>query len=423
MKKTSLLIAVFIFSIDLMAQWKQVNIPASSGGCFLAGNGPDVFAVISENSGAATSLYISTDYGATWSADTGFVNNYIYSLTVIDSNVFAATYHGIFESSDTGKAWEAINGGVMETTYSQYLIQSGSNLIAISHTQVKGAYLSSDNGSSWVATGSNFPPYNSSLAAIGSNIFASFLEAGVYISTDHGLTWTVANDTLWGISNFAVIDSNLFADRSNWAPFPPDTFPSYNGGVFRSSDNGKSWIQLTSGLPEYPFAGPIVVYGPDIFVDIALSGFYFSGDNGNSWNRIVGSTDLSASATSLYVNDSSIFAGTYGNGTWKLPLSEIVTSVKRLPTSTTPTAFRLDQNYPNPFNPMTVISYQLVGNGMVNLDVYDILGRKIQTLVSEHENAGPHSVTFNANNLASGVYFYRLRAGSFVQTKKLILIK
>jgi hypothetical protein len=87
------------------------------------------------------------------------------------------------------------------------------------------------------------------------------------------------------------------------------------------------------------------------------------------------------------------------------------------------TAFELSQNFPNPFNPSTVISYQLPANTFATLKVYDELGRLVKTLVNENQNAGAHSVTFNASNLASGVYFYRLTAGSFVETKKLMLLK
>ena len=88
-----------------------------------------------------------------------------------------------------------------------------------------------------------------------------------------------------------------------------------------------------------------------------------------------------------------------------------------------PDAFQLFQNYPNPFNPSTVISYQLPLTTLVTLKVYDELGRLVGTLVDERQTAGAHSVTFNANRLASGVYFYRLTAGSFAQTKKLMLMK
>lgn len=85
--------------------------------------------------------------------------------------------------------------------------------------------------------------------------------------------------------------------------------------------------------------------------------------------------------------------------------------------------FELSQNFPNPFNPTTVISYRLPIYGFVTLKVYDVLGREVQTLVNERQNIGNHSVTFKAFNLASGVYFYRLQAGSYSQTRKLVLLK
>ncbi len=86
-------------------------------------------------------------------------------------------------------------------------------------------------------------------------------------------------------------------------------------------------------------------------------------------------------------------------------------------------SFSLGQNFPNPFNPTTVISYQLPTNTLVTLKVYDILGRLVKTLVEEQQALGNHSVTFNAINLSSGVYFYRFTAGSYVNTKKLMLLK
>ena len=85
--------------------------------------------------------------------------------------------------------------------------------------------------------------------------------------------------------------------------------------------------------------------------------------------------------------------------------------------------FRLAQNYPNPFNPTTNITYVLPKTENVSLKVYDVLGREVATLVNEVKPAGVYTVPFNASNLASGVYFYKLQAGSFVQTKKMMLVK
>jgi hypothetical protein len=87
-----------------------------------------------------------------------------------------------------------------------------------------------------------------------------------------------------------------------------------------------------------------------------------------------------------------------------------------------PFRFELEQNYPNPFNPSTVLRYQLPEAGGVRLTVYDILVREVTVLVSERKNAGSYGVKFDGSNLASGVYFYRLQAGGFVQTKKLLLV-
>ncbi len=88
-----------------------------------------------------------------------------------------------------------------------------------------------------------------------------------------------------------------------------------------------------------------------------------------------------------------------------------------------PVSFYLDQNYPNPFNPSTTIGYGLKQAGQVKLDIYNILGEKVESLVNGHRNAGTYKLVWNPQNLASGVYLYRLEAEGFVQTRKLILIR
>ena len=87
-----------------------------------------------------------------------------------------------------------------------------------------------------------------------------------------------------------------------------------------------------------------------------------------------------------------------------------------------PSDFILYQNYPNPFNPSTVISWQSPIGSNVKLIIYDLLGRKIRTLVNQYYNPGSYSVTFNADNLTSGTYFYRLITNDFIKTKKMLLI-
>jgi hypothetical protein len=89
----------------------------------------------------------------------------------------------------------------------------------------------------------------------------------------------------------------------------------------------------------------------------------------------------------------------------------------------TPHTFKLEQNYPNPFNPITTISYQIKYGGLVSLKIYDPIGREVQTLVNSHQESGSYNVTFDASKLNSGVYYYTLRAGEFVSTKKMIIVK
>lgn len=88
-----------------------------------------------------------------------------------------------------------------------------------------------------------------------------------------------------------------------------------------------------------------------------------------------------------------------------------------------PISFSLYQNFPNPFNPSTTIRYSIKESGIVKLVVYDVLGRVIKTLISDFQNVGSHEIAFNAENLTSGIYFYRLTSGNFSDVKKMLLIK
>jgi hypothetical protein len=88
-----------------------------------------------------------------------------------------------------------------------------------------------------------------------------------------------------------------------------------------------------------------------------------------------------------------------------------------------PSTYSLSQNYPNPFNPTTTIKFDLPVDGLITLEIYDILGRKISTLINEHRQAGSYEQVFDASSISSGVYLYKLQAGTFTSSKKLILLK
>lgn len=110
-------------------------------------------------------------------------------------------------------------------------------------------------------------------------------------------------------------------------------------------------------------------------------------------------------------------------GVFKVTYAPINTTVNIARSESVPTNFTLYQNYPNPFNPSTVINYQIPVNSMVSLKVYDAIGREVAMLVNEFKEAGYYSVTFDASNLASGIYFARLHSAGKIQLRKLMLLR
>jgi hypothetical protein len=88
-----------------------------------------------------------------------------------------------------------------------------------------------------------------------------------------------------------------------------------------------------------------------------------------------------------------------------------------------PNSFSISQNYPNPFNPSTIINYTIAEQSMVTINVYDVIGTEVATLVNEEKARGNYSLEFNAKELTSGIYFYKIQAGSFIEVKKMVLMK
>jgi hypothetical protein len=109
-------------------------------------------------------------------------------------------------------------------------------------------------------------------------------------------------------------------------------------------------------------------------------------------------------------------------GFWYVYKQSTITDVKK-EDETIPTVFKLEQNYPNPFNPSTVIKFGVPERSNVLLKIYDILGEEVATLVNEEMDAGWYSIDFNASGYSTGVYIYRMQAGNYINTKKMLLMK
>ena len=132
-----------------------------------------------------------------------------------------------------------------------------------------------------------------------------------------------------------------------------------------------------------------------------------------------------------YIDDEGSYASNEIAINWNAPLvfvlgyfnSEGITDVKERGSNILPSEYKLEQNYPNPFNPNTFINYSLPQESFVSLVVFSSTGQLVRQLVNSSEKAGNYRISFDADGIASGVYFYRIKAGEFVSTKKMMLLK
>jgi ligand-binding sensor domain-containing protein len=406
---------------EIQAQWLPTNGPTSDAISSLMTIESRLFA------GTANGhIFISTDDGDNWlEADSGLSGKPVWTIIADGTNLFAGTDKGAFVSSNNGADWSHADSGIRGSKVYALLLYAA-NLFAGTDS---GIYRSSDNGSWWQESDSGLASLGiCALAAIGDNLVAGTLSDGFFLSGDGGIHWVPISSvvgTVW-VTTFATSGDNIYAGVS-WLP----PFVAAYAGVFISTDHGASWNKAYAygsieGGGMYVF--DLEVSGTTLFeaasfrnfVNPTYDGVYLSNDSGKTW--LPASAGLvDSNVYSLAVHNGSLFAGTSTMGVWKRPLSEITSVCK--PRPAVPKEFGLSQNHPNPFNPKTVISYQLPVISKVSLKVYDILGRTVATLVDREKAAGSYSVAFDASKLSSGVYFYRLEAGTYGETRKLILLK
>jgi hypothetical protein len=256
----------------------------------------------------------------------------------------------------------------------------------------------------------------------GGNLFAGaqcedhiLCDGGICVSTNNGNSWSWCDSTQErGFAALIASGSTIYAGASF-------ALTGWMGGVFRSTNNGTSWTLIESGGLFRHGVGSFAVSGTGLFVGRATywydEGIFLTTNNGIRWDP----AGLPESGVrSLAVHGANLFAGTH-TGVWRRPLSEMITDVES--TTELPSRFALFQNYPNPFNPVTIIQFSIVNSQLTILKVYDVLGREVATLVNEVKQPGTYTVQWDASGVASGVYFYRLEAGSFTSVKKLLLLR
>lgn len=245
-------------------------------------------------------------------------------------------------------------------------------------------------------------------------------RAHIYRSTDGGNTFTDITGTLPDrYPDDIVVDPN--DSKTVYIVF--SGFGTSH--LFKSTDAGNSWIDIGSSLPDVPSSAiaidpnnsGILYFGNDI-------GVYVSTDAGQSWSEYSSGLPFGCIVIDLSVVRASnrIRAITHGNGVYEAPLYSTVSVDDR--DGSLVSDFKLDQNYPNPFNPGTKISWYSPVSCYQTIKLYDAAGREIETIVEGYYESGFHSTLYIVNSaLPSGVYFYQIRAGEFIQTKKMVFLK
>jgi hypothetical protein len=468
---------------ESQAQWQPdvrlTNDPATSYTSYnnawcIAASGDDVHIVWYDyRYGASEICYKrSTDGGDSWGEDTRLTNDPAYSWRPSVS-VFNSVVHVIWEdlrdgayseiyykrSTDGGVSWEAdtrLTNNSANSTNSSISV-SGQIVQVVWQDQRDGNYeiyhkRSSDGGVTWGvdtrltnnSATSAYPSVSISgqvVHVVWQDLRDGNLEIYYKRSTDGGVSWEA--DTR--LTNIPAVSESPSVSVSGQVVHVV-WHDNNNGGNYeiyykRSTDGGATWEADTrlTNAPGGSYNPSVCMFGSNVHVvwyDYRISSgnaeIYHkrSTDGGVSWEA---DTQLTNAPNSSW-NASVAVSGQIVHVVWQDGRDgnyEIY--YKRNPTgnptgvditnSGIPGEFQLHQSYPNPFNPATTFSYQLPILSNVTLKVYDVLGREVATLVDDVEAPGYKSVNFNASALASGVYFYRLEAGSFAETKKLILLR
>jgi photosystem II stability/assembly factor-like uncharacterized protein len=386
-------------TIQAVAQWTQTNFPTGETVFCFGESGNSIFA------GTGRRLYISNDSGANWTVNLTSAGTF-WSFASLGANLFVGTeWDGVLLSTNNGTSWAPVNTNLGSgSVYS--LAFSGTTLFAATH--YGRVCRSTNNGTNWTQVNSGLPiTVVSRLFTAGTYLFAG-TSNGVFVSTNNGDSWMPANSGLNDVaSSFAAFGSNIFVGTDH-------------SGAFLSTNNGATWGTVNSGLTD-PRIRSLVLAGRVLFAGGLGGGVSASTDTGASWmpvNLGLMNTDV----WSLLVSTPYLLAGNNIGTIWRRLLSEMTTAVQEI-SNDVPTQFYLTLNYPNPFNPVTTFAFTLPVTSFATIKVYDLVGEEVETLIYQELPPGTYTTQWHAQGLSSGVYFCQLQAGSFIQTRKLVLTK
>ena len=339
---------------------------------------------------------------------------YVISATIIICNTIIAgngssDYHVQYGVSLTDDGYNIVENQTMESAFSSWNFNQPTDIL-YSHD-----YLGNVEGASGLG-------WNRNDASIsGSMNLSTTLDDNATINGTQTLKTTTGS---FAIDNGTDAGATL-TDQRGAARNGITDIGSYEWW----SDDGELPVELTT------FSASItnnkVTLNWHTAIEVNNHGFDIErspvNDQSSVWNKIgfVAGSGNSNSTKSYSYKDTNVSIGKYSYRLKQIDNDGQFEYSKTIEVdlNSIPTEFLLEQNYPNPFNPTTNISYALPCSGLVQIKVFNLLGKEIATLINEEKKAGTYKINWNAANLPSGVYLYRIQAGSFIQTKKMILLK
>lgn len=252
-------------------------------------------------------------------------------------------------------------------------------------------------------------------------IYCGTDDANVWVTTNGGTNWTKINPGLpyrW-VTRVTIHPAQANICYVTLSGYKVDSTGSH---VFKTTNYGATWSSISSNLPDAPVNDLVIdpVFQQTLYIATDV-GVMISENDGASWSLM-----SSGIPSSVPCHDLTIHNGTRKLVVWTHGRSAYSTNlppVKVEPNTNTALEYNLGQNYPNPFNPTTTISYVLAKSGNVKISLYDITGKLVNQFDIGLKSAGKYEYIFNGENLASGVYIYKIETIDFTDFKKMILIK
>ncbi|MEO8447080.1 MAG: YCF48-related protein [bacterium] len=412
-KKLIFLSIVFIcsfFNIQLRAGWVIQNSGTSNflwDACFL-----------NENTGYAVgdfgTIIKTTNGGEQWLSQTSSVSNSLIGVNFFDEHSGWISGHNglILVTTDGGDHWANQSSGTSVNLFFVKFINSTQGWISSD----EGILNTTDGGTQWSnQLHSDFGMY-AVYFADNSRGWAQERFGKMFKTTDGGITWVPKQE----IPNTATVSFHFSNANTGWSV-------GYENAILKTTDAGETWSRQNSGsvgvqqLRSVTFTEDPGTYG-------WIAGFngtvYRTTNGGTNW--IPKTMPIAAQFTTVKFINKNIGWVIGGNGVILKTIDggDAVTNTNNTVTAI-PTKYNLEQNFPNPFNPTTVIKFSLPENSNIKLNVFNIAGQKVAELINENRIAGSYEINFEVYKygLSSGVYFYKIEAGEFVQTKKMILLK